>query len=95
MPTLKNNEEIKFKANESLPLLFADIVRVSARKDGMILVQFAAATPGEFSEQTRIIMSGSAARAMIDVLSGMCGYYPVKQELGVAEMPPKNSKIEA
>ncbi len=90
MPTLKNNEEIKFKANESLPLLFADIVRVSSRKDGMILVQFAAATPGEFSEQTRIIMPAHAACAMIDILSGMCGYYPVKQE---SDTTPLQSKL--
>ncbi len=89
MPTLKKNEEIPFKANESLPLLFADIVRVSSRKDGMILVQFAAAMPNEFCEQTRLIVPPHAANGLIDLLCEMSGHYPSKPQNSPATAPAK------
>lgn len=78
MPIATRVQDDKFKTNESLPLLFADILRVSRRSDGMILLQFAAATPTEFREQTRVIVPSHAARALIDLLCEMSGHYPEK-----------------
>lgn len=85
MPTVTKVQEDKFKTNESLPLLFADILRVSKRSDGMILLQFAAATPAEFREQTRVIVPSNAARGLIDLLCEMSGHYPEKPAKGPAQ----------
>jgi hypothetical protein len=69
-----------FKANNALPLLFADVTRVSKRSDGMMLMQFAASNPGEFNEQARLIFPVSAARALIDLLCKVFDYYPPKPD---------------
>lgn len=79
------NKELKpvspeFKANNALPLLFADVTRVSKRSDGMMLMQFAASNPGEFNEQARLIFPAPAARALIDLLCKVFDYYPPKPD---------------
>lgn len=62
----------KFKNNDNLPLVFADIIRVSQRNDGMCLLQFAAATPSTgFTEQTRVIVPGNAIKGLIQILGNM------------------------
>ena len=91
MPTAAEIKKVddKFKANESLPLLFADVMRASKRSDGMILIQFAAVTIGEFREQARVIMPGHSAKGMIDLLCEMSGHYPSKPENSTAPAPAK------
>lgn len=69
-----------FKKNDALPLLFADVTRVSKRSDGMILMQFAASTPGEINEQARLIFPAHAGRGLIDVLCKVFNYYPGKPD---------------
>jgi hypothetical protein len=82
MPKESKDESPVFKANNALPLLFADVTRVSKRSDGMLLLQFAASNPGEFNEQARLIFPAQAARALIDLLCKVFDYYPVKPDKG-------------
>lgn len=91
MPTVSASKKEKdnFKVNDELPLVFADVMRVSRRNDGMILVQFAAAILGEFREQTRVIFPGKAAHGLIDLLCEMSGHYPSKPESVSPSAPAK------
>jgi hypothetical protein len=79
MPSANKEIDEKFKNNENLPLVFADIIRVSQRNDGMCLLQFAAATPSTgFTEQTRVIVPGHAIKGLIQILGNMDAKDPKK-----------------
>jgi hypothetical protein len=73
-----------FVENDELPVLFADTLRLSKRGDGMLLAQFAAGMPGGFREQTRLVFTAAAAKAIIDVLCEVSNHYPTKQDKGPA-----------
>jgi hypothetical protein len=85
MPKDPKTESPIFKANNALPLLFADVTRVSKRSDGMMVMQFAASNPGEFNEQARLIFPTHAARALIDLLCKVFDYYPPKPDDSAAQ----------
>ena len=91
MPTVAKIQEDKFKTNENLPMLFADVIRGSKRSDGMILLQFAAAVPAEFREQARVIVPPHAAHGLIDLLCEMSGHYPDKPVKATASSDVKTA----
>ena len=78
MSQASNQQEDKFKSNENLPLVYSDVIRLSKRSDGMILLQFAAATPNEVREQTRVIVPGHAIKGLIEILGNMDAKDPKK-----------------
>ena len=61
-----------------LPVLYADSLVASSRKDGFHLLQVIAGLPDGYHEQARIMISDAQLRRFIESLCLHCKYYPEK-----------------
>lgn len=84
------DKKMEMKYSNS-PTVFSDIVNIGTRStDDVILIQFMSHLPDLLLENFRTMMTKEDAKNLVDNLTEMLNYYPVKKEVEIAK--PKGKK---
>ena len=65
--------------NNALPIIWADVIRFVVRQSGTSTLKFYAQFPDHAVEQARIQIANTHLNRIIDTLTQITDYYPVKQ----------------
>jgi hypothetical protein len=88
---MSNNDEkpdvTAFPVNQNLPTLFADNLTMTTREDGFALLRFYVSLPEGFTEQGRFMVHQTRLEAMMDLMSSLSNYYPVKAKPNKKKSP--------
>jgi len=73
-------EETNLFANDTLPTIWVDGVRVASRADGICAISFDSQLPHGVFEQVRLMTTEKMIKGIVDQLCSSLDYYPDKDE---------------
>ena len=68
--------EPNMSSNINIPTLFADIISIMSRSDGISVLRFFSRMPGANIEICRIAVPQNVIKSFIDMTCQVSGYYP-------------------